>query len=135
MGLDNGIQFKILDREKFGDIPKWFKRESWEDQHNFDYEVLYWRKCWNVRHIILDVLGEGSDDGYEFDITREELVEIIHRLEDDLHYFDFLEGEWGSCIWEWNEFRYIRKRNIKNLKKLAKMMKRYPEIEVIFYES
>jgi hypothetical protein len=67
--------------------------------------------------------------------TREELVEIIHRLEDDLHYFDFLEGEWGGCAWEWNDFRRFQKWNLKNLKKLAGMMKRHPEIEVIFYDS
>lgn len=61
-------------------------------------------------------------------------MEIIRRLENDIHYFDFLEGEW-DCIWTWNEFRRFQKWNIKNLKKLAHMMKRHPEIEVIFYDS
>ena len=98
-------------------------------------EVAYWRKCWNVRNIIFDVLSRGEDDEGVIEITREELVEIIHRLENDLHYFDFLEGEWGGCIWYWNDFRRIQKRNMKNLKKLAHMMKRHTEIEVIFYDS
>jgi hypothetical protein len=98
-------------------------------------EVAYWRKCWNVRAIIFDVLGRGDDNNSVIDITREELVEIIHRLEDGLHYFDFLEEEWGGCIWEWNTFRRIQKWNLKRLKKLAHMMKRHLEIEVIFYDS
>ena len=41
MGLDNGIMLKIKDKEKFGEIPAWIRREPWEDEHNFDYEVLY----------------------------------------------------------------------------------------------
>jgi hypothetical protein len=108
---------------------------DWSRQYGYDLEVAYWRKCWNVRRIIFDVLRRGDDNDSVIDVTRDELIEIIHRLEDDLHYSDFLEGEWGSCIWDWNEFRYIQKRNMKNLKKLARMMKRHPEIEVIFYDS
>lgn len=133
MGLDNGIE--VRRKDNLPNCVLCFDNDEWRRQHDYDLEVAYWRKCWNVRHIILDVLSEGSDDGYEFEITREELVEIIRRLEDDLHYFDFLEGEWGSCIWTWNEFRRIQKWNLKNLKKLARMMKRHPEIEVIFYDS
>jgi hypothetical protein len=107
--------------------------EEWRKKHNYDLEVAYWRKCWNVRHIIFSVIDDREDDCV-YNITREELVEIIHHLENDIHYFDFLEGEW-DCIWEWNDFRRIQKRNLKNLKKLVGMMKRHPEIEVIFYDS
>lgn len=133
MGLDNGIEIKRKDN-----LPKCvlcFDDEGWRKQRGYDLEVAYWRKCWNVRHIIFDVLRRGDDNDSVIDITREELVEIIHRLEDDLHYCNFWSGEWGGCIWTWNEFRRIQKRNLKNLKKLAHMMKRHPNIEVIFYDS
>ena len=133
MGLDNGIEIKRKDN--LPNCVLCFDDDEWRKQRGYDLEVAYWRKCQNVRHIIFDVLGRGDDNDSVIDITRDELVEIIHRLEDDLHYFDFLEGGWGSCIWTWNEFRGIQKRNIKNLKKLARMMKRHPEIEVIFYDS
>jgi hypothetical protein len=133
MGLDNGIEIKRKDN--LPNCVLCFDNDEWRKQRGYDLEVAYWRKCWNVRHIIFDVLRRGDDNDSVIDITREELVEIIHRLEDDLHYFDFLEGEWGSCIWEWNDFRRIQKWNLKNLKKLAHMMKRHPEIEVIFYDS
>jgi hypothetical protein len=131
MGLDNGIQ--VLRKDNLPNCVLCFDNDEWRKQHGYDLEVAYWRKCWNVRHIIFDVIDSGEND-YVYNITREELVEIIHRLEDDLHYFDFLDGEW-DCIWTWNEFRRIQKRNMKNLKKLAHMMKRHPEIEVIFYDS
>ena len=133
MGLDNAIEIKRKDY--LPNCALCFDNDEWRKRYNYGLEVAYWRKCWNVRAIIFDVLRRGDDNDSVIDITREELVEIIHRLEDDLHYFDFLEGEWGSCIWEWNTFRRIQKRNMKNLKKLAGMMKRHPEIEVIFYDS
>ena len=132
MGLDNAIEIK-----RNNDLPNCvlcFDDDEWRKQRGYDLEVAYWRKCWNVRQIIFSVV-DSSEYDCEYNITREELVEIIHRLENDLHYFDFLEGEWGGCIWEWNDFRRIQKRNMKNLKKLAGMMKRHPEIEVIFYDS
>ena len=132
MGLDNGIEIKRKDN--LPNCVLCFDNDEWRKQRDYDLEVAYWRKCWNVRHIILDVLTHGSDDDCVFDVTREELVEVIYRLENDINYFDFLGGEW-DCIWEWNDFRRIQKRNIKNLKKLAHMMKRHPEIEVIFYDS
>ena len=132
MGLDNGIEIRRKDNLP---ICVLCFDEEWTKKNNYDLEVAYWRKCWNVRNIIFDVLRRGDDNDSVINVTREELIEIIHRLEDDLHYSDFLEGDWGSCIWEWNTFRRIQKRNMKNLKKLAKMMKRHPEIEVIFYDS
>lgn len=131
MGLDNGIEIKRKDN-----LPNCvlYFDEEWRKSHGYDLQVAYWRKCWNVRRIIFNVLHRGDDNDSIIDITREELVEIIHHLEDDLHYFNFLEDEDG-CIWGWNTFRRIQKRNLKRLKKLAHMMKRHPEIKVIFYDS
>ena len=132
MGLDNGIEIR-----RKGNLPNCALcfDEDWRKKHGYDLEVAYWRKCWNVRYVIFDVLRRGDDNDSVIDITREEVLEIIRRLEDDFHYSDFLDNDYGGCIWEWNTFRNIQKRNIKNLKKLAKMMKRHPEIEVYFYDS
>lgn len=130
MGLDNGIE--IRRKSNLPNCVLCFDNE-WCRNNGYSLEVAYWRKCWNVRRTIFDVLC-GEDDNGVIDVTREELVEIIRRLEEEFHYFDFLEDGW-DCIWEWNTFRKIQKRNIKKLKKLAKMMKRHPEIEVFFYDS
>ena len=56
MGLDNGLCLKIKNREKFGTLPTWIKYEEWEQKGNYDIELLYWRKCWNVRDVIFDFL-------------------------------------------------------------------------------
>lgn len=132
MGLDNAIEIKRKDN--LPNCVLCFDNDEWRKQRGCCLEVAYWRRCWNVRHIIFDVLRRGDDNDNMIDITREELVEIIYHLENDIHYFDFLEGEW-DCMWEWNDFRRIHKWNLKYLKKLARMMKRHPEIEVIFYDS
>ena len=133
MGLDNGIEVKRKDN-----LPNCVLcfDDWWRKRRGYDLEVAHWRKCWNVRNIIFDVLHCDDDDSNcVIEVTHDELVEIIKRLEDGLHYFDFLERTWGSCFWTWNEFRGFQKRNIKRLKKLARMMKRYPKIEVVFYDS
>ena len=132
MGLDNGIQ--IRRKDNLPNCALCFDDE-WTKARGYDLEVAYWRKCWNVRYVIFDVLRRGDDNDSVIDITREEVLEIIRRLEYEFHYSNFLDNDWGGCIWEWNIFRNIQKRNIKNLKKLAKMMKRHPEIEVYFYDS
>ena len=129
MGLDNGIV--IRRKDNLPNCALCFDNE-WRKQHGYDLEVAYWRKCWNVRAIIFDVLGRGEDNDSIIQVTREEIIE---RLQNDLHYFDFLEDDWGGCIWDWNTFRHFQKRNIKNLKKLEDMMRRHPEIEVYFYDS
>lgn len=132
MGLDNGIE--VRRKSNLPNCVLCFDDE-WTRKNNYDLEVAYWRKCWNVRYVIFDVLRRGDENDSVIDITREELIETINRLESDINYFDFLEGGSYSCIWDWNTLRRIQKRNIKNLKKLAKMMKRHPEIEVYFYDS
>ena len=133
MGLDNGVC--VRRKDNLPNCVLCFDNDEWRKQRGYDLEVAYWRKCWNVRYVIFDVLRRGEENDSVIDITREELVEIINRLESDINYFDFLEGGSYSCIWDWNTLRRIQKRNIKNLKKLAKMMKRHPEIEVYFYDS
>lgn len=132
MGLDNGIE--IRRKDNLPNCVLCFDKE-WRKQHGYDLEVAYWRKCWNVRAIIFDVLGRGDDNNSVIQVTREEIIEIIKRLQSDLHYFDFLEDAWDGCVWDWNSFRRFQKRNIKNLKKLEDMMRRHPEIEVYFYDS
>lgn len=42
---------------------------------------------------------------------------------------------WGCSIWEWSEHKKFNRRHIRNLKRLIKIMKKYPELEVYFYDS
>lgn len=133
MGLDNGIQFRILDREKFGDIPKWFKREPWEEKHGCDYEVLYWRKCWNVREVILFYLN-GHEEGGEFPMSLDDLKcinSILKKL--------YTKKNWdeNQSIWSWDEIKKYYKFKLRYAKKVAAWLKRKPvgSYELYFYDS
>ena len=110
-----------------------FDTDEWRKQHDYDLEIAYWRKCWNVRRVIYCTLNQPDENDNEIELSYEDVRNIIKALEDEIHYCTF--EDWGDCIWTWNEFRRFQKRNIKNLKKLARMMKRHPEVEVIFYDS
>lgn len=129
MGLDNGIE--IRRRDNLPPCTSIFD-EEWRKRNNYDLEVAYWRKCWNVRAIIFGILQRGDDNNSVLEISREEVLEIIKQLK-GINYNNFYDG--AGCIWNWNEFRRINRRNIRNLAKLARMMKRHPEIEVYFYDS
>ena len=110
-----------------------FDNDEWRKQYGYDLEVAYWRKCWNVRRVIYCTLNQPDENDSEIELSYEDVRSIIKALEDEIHYFTF--EDWGDCIWTWNEFRRFQKWNINNLKKLARMMKRHPEVEVIFYDS
>jgi hypothetical protein len=128
MGLDNGIQIRRRD-----DLPPcaYVFDEEWRRRCCYDLEVAYWRKCWSVRAIIFGILQRGDDNNSVLEISREEVLEIIKQLK-GINYKNFYGG---VGVWTRNEFRRINRRNIRNLTKLAKMMKRHPEIEVYFYDS
>ena len=50
MGLDNGIILKINNKEKFGVLPPFAANfDSYEED---TIDLLYWRKCWNIRNVI-----------------------------------------------------------------------------------
>ena len=57
MGLDNGIMIKIKDTNKLN--PNIFKElyfTNYGSREEFLYEILYWRKCWNIRDVIMNHL-------------------------------------------------------------------------------
>ena len=133
MGLDNGIMFKIKDKEQFGEIPAWFKRESWEDEHNFDYEILYWRKCWNVRAEILTYLA-GDDDEYEWSLTLMDLRDILKILK-----CLYSEQDWDESmtIWSWDEIGDTYLENLEYAHKVLEWLETKPadSFEIYFYDS
>lgn len=133
MGLDNGIMLKIIDKEKFGPMPAWIKREEWEDKYGYDYEILYWRKCWNVRDVILFYLnghGEGGDHPMNLD-DLEYINKTLKKL--------YTKKNWDErqSIWSWDEIKDTYKSNLKYAEKVAKWLQDKPEgsYELYFYDS
>lgn len=130
MGLDNGICVRRTEYSTKIKELKHFER-SWDDQHQYDFEICYWRKCWNVRGAILDALNAATDNDYEYPITLDNINTIIGELQ----YFNKHTWNENESIWTWEEQKPHIKRHIKNLKYLKKLTKKYPEIEVYFYDS
>ena len=133
MGLDNGIQFKILDKQKFGDIPSWFRREAWEDKYEYDYEILYWRKCWNVRSEIMGYL-KVDEDCIETNITLDQLEDIFAILKTL-----YTKENWdeGGSIWSWDDIKKNYPANLKYARKVLKWLETKPSdsYQLYFYDS
>lgn len=137
MGLDNGVMFKIKNKEAFGEIPVWIKREAWEEEHNYDYEILYWRKCWNVRQEILTYLA-ADDDEYEWNLDLNDMKNIIKILKGM-----YKEGPWSAdyeysmTIWDWDEVKYNYPRNLRYAKRVMRWLATKPidSYTIYFYDS
>ena len=131
MGLDNGIEIK-----RRADLPAsafTYFDEEYRAKNNYDLEVAYWRKCWNVRSIIMDILHVSEDNDSYTTMTVEDVDAVIAALR-KMNKNNWLDC--GSCIWEWKEFRGFQRDNIRNLRRLRYMMKKKPEVfEVYFYDS
>lgn len=98
---------------------------------NLDLEVAYWRKCWGVRSLIYDAIGVKPCNDSEILLTRNNIINIIKTLK-TLNKHNW--ADLGNQYWEWNEYKHNHKSNIRNLKRLAKIMK-HNDIQVIFYDS
>ena len=131
MGLDSGIAIK-----RRADLPTaafaYFDNE-WRANYNCDLEIAYWRKCWNVRNIIFDLLNIEDFNDSQTAMTVEDVDAVITAL-CKINKKNWLDR--GSTIWEWKEFKGIQRRNIRNLRRLRYMMKKKPDVfEVYFYDS
>ena len=132
MGLDNGICIK---RNEYSNKIKILSKyaESYDTQKIYDFEICYWRKCWNVRRDIFQVINAEEDSMYRFNLDIYDIKEILKVLK-SYNEKNWEYGGYGS-IWEWSEHKNVNRKHIKNLKVLIKLMKKYPELEVYFYDS
>lgn len=130
MGLDNGINVKRTPISESIPEMKQFE-EDYIAKYNLNYEVCYWRKCWNVRSRIFDVLTGCFDDEYRIPLT----IDDIDRIAEVLESFDSdnWNDEWWS-IWTFEEMEDVLKQQIQNLTVLKRLMQEY-ELEVYFYDS
>lgn len=134
MGLDNGIQVRRTHATNKIEELKVFN-QSYDKELKYDFEVVYYRKCWNVRNDILYIIGKRWTDEWEFPLTVENIDQIIALLQS---YNAENWEESGGSIWEWDdgEWSYSEKiqRDIEKLQLLRKLMDKY-DMEVYFYDS
>lgn len=134
MGLDNSIQIKR--NTSTNSIPELKQFELlYDNKHQFDFEICYWRKCYNIRNMIMDVVESARDNDNSDILTTTDIEKIIHGLQ------SFNSANWqenGGSIWDWDdeEYPYSEKiqRDIENLKNLQTLMEKY-DLEVYFYDS
>ena len=129
MGLDNWISIKHNEN-----TPKCVARCFKKSYDGYEYEVAYWRKCWNVREIIFRTVERYTEENRECEITltRDDVVKIIKKLQS---LTEDTYNSRGGCIWGWKDFRRINRRNIRALKKLSWIMLWHWDLEVYFYDS
>lgn len=135
MGLDNGIEVKrTAETNQIAELRVFNK--DWDKELKYDFEVAYWRKCWNIRHMVMDRI-EGFIDSIGVTLTKDDVDNIIDGLE------SFNADNWdddGGSIWEWTSdvegWSYSEhiKQDIVSLKLLRQLMDKY-ELEVYFYDS
>ena len=132
MGLDNGIEVKRTTKTNKITELKVFSKD-WDKELKYDFEVCYWRKCWNIRHMVMDRI-DGFVDNLGVALTKDDVDNIIYGLK------SFNADNWddnGGSIWEWDgEWGYLEyiAQNIKDLQLLRQLMDKY-ELEVYFYDS
>ena len=134
MGLDNGICVKRnAETSKISELRRF--AESYDKEGKYDFEIAYWRKCWNIRNDILWILKHGQGEEYTYSITKESLNQVIKLLE-SYNSENFKDG--GTCIWDWDDPKWPYSAqiadDIENLRQLRKLMDKY-DLKVYFYDS
>ena len=130
MGLDNGICIKrnSTSIEIYDKLRRF--EDSWDTKHEYDFDIAYWRKCWNIRELIAEAIG-GIYDCSDTSITRDQIPEIINKLQ------SLNEENWedrGSSIWTFEDQEPYIKQQIEDLWYLYELMDKY-DIDVYFYDS
>ena len=130
MGLDNGICVRRTAVSE--SIPELVSFEQgWDKEHRFDFEVCYWRKCYNIRGKILETVDGRFSDEYELALD----VDAIDRISDMLKSLS--RRNWnaeGGSIWTWDEMEETLGNQIRDLGILKRLMQEH-ELEVYFYDS
>ena len=129
MGLDNGVRIKNFDKNYKKFFTPMF---DWEDEDG-EFEICYWRKCWNVREVFIETL-HMSNSVYEKEIEIDDIDALIRHLTPLLSKDGWEEGEYDS-IWTFEESFPGMIDCVCNLKMLKFYMQEHPNCKVYFYDS
>lgn len=103
MGLDNGLVIK-KDSNFYRAHQDWVDKQepTWAQGRGYStVEICYWRKCWNVRAAIFDIVGRDCENNGEIALNREQVSAIV----DYLAALDENSWEDGDSIWSWDEIK------------------------------
>lgn len=126
MGLDNGVIIRNF--EELDDTTKKEVRAFCDNRG----EVAYWRKCWNIRRVFIQVLHMGSEE-YQHTVEADDIPAIIRHLKPFFNKDNWDESE---TIWEFDDYWEYNLNQVFRLMKLQDYMEHYPgRLEVYFYDS
>lgn len=128
MGLDNGIILRT-EPKKVENYFFWSK-SAFKDGET---EICYWRKCWNIRKVIRDVLHLGDKDDWSYPIEKDDIKPIIRGII-KLMSKEIWESDNGS-IWDFDEICEALVIDLCNLKLLQKYLEDHPDAQAYFYDS
>ena len=138
MGLDNGVVLRITNKEKFGDLPKWFAKTTQYDENT--YEVMYWRKCYNIRDVIFQHLHENNiktvdDCSEDMSMSLDVFWELCNKLE--RCYNPKWWKEHDETIWSYNDIAKTYKTALAEARRVVGWLEdKDPDAyEIIFYDS
>lgn len=134
MGLDNGFYVKSNKREiKREELPDGIIYPFSEDYDSAP-EIVYWRKCWGLRGMVLDIATPEKDKEYYYVIdTPNQLIEIIKGL------VSFMDKEYweenADSIWTYEEYKNALTEDLVNFALILGYMKQNPDVYLEFYDS
>ena len=145
MGLDNGIEVRAktpAGKRYLDSFPRRFGIEGEYIEGFKTYEIAYWRKCWNIRRAILDIVtyrNTKNDGDFCFYFGADVLADIADRLKDFLNEDYWRESE-GSSIWTWTEAVVNIARGIQTIRFILEDIEYGEEVtaedlEFRFYDS
>ena len=131
MGLDNEFMIK---KHQNPWVNKILYRAFIHEKYRDMFSVAYYRKCWNVRSLVFEVLDYPSGcmvDEWQFPVNQKQIKRIIKSLK------ALNEDNWtdeGGSIWTFEEMEEHLKADIKRLKRLYFLMF-FLDLEVHFEDS
>ena len=136
MGLDNGL---ILHTRKPIEIPEEIEVDFSieEGPLKYSYELLYFRKCWNIRREVVRALNADYEYCGKAWLTIDEVKKIWWAISEVNH-----KGAWddNDSIWTWDEIKDRLDHSLLALEWLVKFMRQHvgekePFYMVEFYDS
>ena len=138
IGLDNGLILHSRNMIKAAERPPKVTslgaHDNYEGHPEFDYEVLYWRKCWNLRTAVARALELPHDYVHKFDLSIEDIKAIWHVVNEHNNKHVW---EDGSSIWSYDEMHDHLDSDLLSLEWLIHFMRTHRDNEymVEFYDS
>ena len=129
MGLDNGFVMCNLNKKDVPDFAAFWMRDYDEPDKA---EVIYWRKCWGLRGVVLDVL-HASDNDYHIPVEAEDIPAIVRAIKpffNEQHWEDV-----GDSIWTYDEMFDNLVNSVLTLEWMKWYLEEHPDVTCYFYDS